>query len=185
MSQEILRQKIHDCNTVIKEQGFKDGSTMAFTAIKEKKVYSAHLGDSRIIIVNKNGEISFQTHDHKPENRDEVERIREAGSFIMKKRVANILAVSRCLGDYNVNGVGHDPEIQTYDIKEDDKWLIICCDGVYDVMSSQHVANIAKDAKSAIELAYDIRNEAYSLLAFIKSFEYLNFTPKKLPKILY
>lgn len=166
VNEGTLRKIIKFTGAEILKEGYPDGSTMALAVVQQKKLISALLGDSRTIVISESGEVRFHTIDHKPESREEFERVRDMGGFIMKRRIGNNLAVARSLGDSDVFGVGHDPEIRTYDIKEDDKWLIICCDGVYDVLENENIAKIAASAKSPIELAYDIRNRAYSLQSY-------------------
>lgn len=52
------------------------------------------------------------------------------------------LAMSRSLGDYVAQSVGviPEPEIILYDIKIDDRVIIIASDGVWEFMSNEQVA---------------------------------------------
>ena len=52
------------------------------------------------------------------------------------------LAMSRSLGDYVAQSVGviPDPEIILYDIKIEDRVIIIASDGVWEFMSNEKVA---------------------------------------------
>ena len=68
------------------------------------------MGDSRAVLARRGGEqnstivvpLSF---DHKPDNPDEIERIRNAGGYVEDGRVDGELAVSRCLGDYHFKNI--------------------------------------------------------------------------------
>lgn len=65
------------------------------------------------------------SNDHKPNNLDEMTRIRENGGYISNKdgcwRVEGSLATSRALGDYPLKMkkvLIADPEIKTFKFKE-------------------------------------------------------------------
>ena len=86
------------------------------------------------------------SEDHKPDNVGELARIEAAGGFVEDGRVRGILSLSRALGDleYKLNrkiSVGAQmitcvPEISKVDLINDDKFLIIACDGIWDCLTS-------------------------------------------------
>ncbi|EAY05012.1 protein phosphatase 2C, putative [Trichomonas vaginalis G3] len=150
----------------LKAQHFNDGSTMALAVITPNRhIFSCHLGDSRTIVVRRDGSISHFTKDHKPDEKSEVKRVLSQHGFILKHRVMGLLAVSSSLGDFEVVGIGHQPVIREWVIDESDKWLVICCDGVFDVLTNEEVGKICQNATSASALAYDIKNIAFELLS--------------------
>ena len=55
--------------------------------------------------------------------------------------------MSRSFGDEVAASVGtiSEPEIETYDITNDDKFIIIASDGIWEFISSQECVNIIKD----------------------------------------
>lgn len=127
----------------------KAGSTAVCTLVSPKQVYIANCGDSRAIICRA-GDPVFSTRDHKPIVPSEKERIQNAGGTVMIQRVNGSLAVSRALGDYeykNVEGrgpceqlVSPEPEVFVLDRdEENDEFLILACDGIWDVMSNEDV----------------------------------------------
>lgn len=66
------------------------GTTAAVLFIKNGKFYSAHVGDSRIVISRKHPEtkqwiVNQRTADHKPELKEETERIERAGGEVKSK----------------------------------------------------------------------------------------------------
>lgn len=81
----------------IKEQ--MAGSTAITTLIREGKLYCANAGDSRAI-ASKNGQLVQLSHDHKPNNPEEMDRIYNAGGWVEFNRVNGNLALSRALGDF-------------------------------------------------------------------------------------
>jgi len=124
----------------------KSGSTAVACLISPTHVYLINCGDSRAISVSDN-QIVLTTHDHKPINPAERERIHNAGGSVMIQRVNGSLAVSRALGDYeykSVEGrgpceqlVSPEPEIYIHDRSDKDEFVVLACDGIWDVMSNE------------------------------------------------
>ena len=75
------------------------GSTAISCMIKDKKLYCANAGDSRAVAC-KNGQLVLLSNDHKPNNKEETERIYNAGGWVEFNRVNGNLALSRALGDF-------------------------------------------------------------------------------------
>ncbi len=79
--------------------------------IKNGIIYSANAGDSRSIAFTTAKSTVSLSHDHKPENKIEKERIQNAGGLIVENILCKVLqsnskseisciAVSRALGDF-------------------------------------------------------------------------------------
>ena len=77
-------------------------------------------------------------------------------------RLHGILGPSRSMGDYEIPGNIPAPEIHEYEVSENDRWIVIGCDGVFDVLMNDQIGVISKKAKSSLELAYEVRNRAFS-----------------------
>lgn len=69
-------------------------------------VFCANSGDSRAILVLKSGKIVELSEDHKPENENELKRIKAGGGFVEDGRVQGIIAVSRAIGDWEYKNPG-------------------------------------------------------------------------------
>ena len=120
-------------------------------------LYVAHVGDSRAILLSASG-VSPLTNDHKADRPDEVERIRAAGGFVVHKRVMGELAISRAIGDMDFkrpsssepgfNFVVADPEVGERAVREEEDVLLLACDGLYDVMTNEKVAEYVRQALS-------------------------------------
>jgi serine/threonine protein phosphatase PrpC len=81
------------------------------------------------------------TKDHKPLSFDENKRILKIGGNIIQDEGddarINGLSVSKAFGDLDAKPhVSHLPDIYDYDLNKD-KFLIMACDGVWDVLSNQ------------------------------------------------
>ena len=149
----------------LRSNNIRDGATIAFTIVSKTQVSYASLGDTRALIVHKNGSIDPLTVDHKPTDPSERDMIRDNKSFVSDQRTAGVLAVSRSLGDFLIQGVSHLPDIKSRDLKETDSRLIIACDGVFDVLTPHEVGQIAIQEKDVNKAAVKIRNIAISRLS--------------------
>ncbi len=113
----------------------------------------ANAGDSRAVMSVK-GEAVALSEDHKPTNQGESARIVAAGGFVEFGRVNGNLALSRALGDFEFKQsanlspetqiVTADPELTVHDHTDDDEFVVIACDGIWDVFSSQQVIDFVR-----------------------------------------
>jgi hypothetical protein len=76
------------------------GCTSVMVYINGNDLWCANAGDSRAIIVRKDGSVEPLSYDHKPDNEQEKERIENAGMTVMMGRVIGNLALSRAIGDF-------------------------------------------------------------------------------------
>jgi serine/threonine protein phosphatase PrpC len=101
-----------------------------------------NIGDCRAVLCNEYNIAVNLTKDHKPMHWEEKIRIESLGGVIIKEanddpRIKG-LSVSRAFGDLDATPyVTHVPEIFNYKVNADSKFVILGCDGVWDVLSSQ------------------------------------------------
>ncbi|ENN78131.1 protein phosphatase 1A isoform X2 [Dendroctonus ponderosae] len=145
----------------------KSGTTAVCAFISPKGLFIANCGDSRAVLC-RNGSPAFSTQDHKPGLPSEMARIVRAGGSVMIHRVNGSLAVSRALGDFeykNVKGrgpceqlVSPEPEIFVQDRDHRlDEFLVLACDGVWDVMSNE---DLCAYIRSRLQVTEDLREVA-------------------------
>jgi len=132
----------------------KSGSTAIVALVSPNLVIFGNCGDSRAIFCS-NGAVTFCSVDHKPSNADEKSRIEKAGGSVMIQRVNGSLAVSRALGDFEYKMdstlapveqlVSPEPEVSIESRNPPlDEFLVLACDGVWDVMSNGDVADFVR-----------------------------------------
>ncbi|KAF2677260.1 PP2C-domain-containing protein [Lentithecium fluviatile CBS 122367] len=129
------------------------GCTASVGIISKDKIYVANSGDSRTVLGIK-GRAKPLSYDHKPQNEAEKARIQAAGGFVDFGRVNGNLALSRAIGDFEFKKsaelppeqqiVTAFPDVEIHDISEDDEFLVIACDGIWDVQSSQAVVEFVR-----------------------------------------
>ncbi|KAI8363721.1 phosphatase 2C-domain-containing protein [Mortierella sp. GBAus27b] len=137
------------------EYGADSSGCTAITATftKDNSLYVGNAGDSRAVL-GSNGTAIALSNDHKPVNREETRRIVAAGGFVEYGRVNGSLALSRALGDFEFKmnaTLGPDDQIVTANpvivnrkLTDDDEFLVLACDGIWDCMSSQDVISFVR-----------------------------------------
>jgi len=119
----------------------------------DRFLYSANAGDARAVLC-RDGIALRLTHDHKGSDEDEQKRIQEAGGLVVMNRVSGILAVTRSLGDHKMKKyVIGEPYHSTEPVKlnEKDNFLIIACDGVWDVISDQEACDFLNKEENRVK----------------------------------
>ncbi|SPP77533.1 probable protein phosphatase 2C T23F11.1 [Drosophila guanche] len=128
------------------------GSTAVVVLVKDSKLYCANAGDSRAIACV-NGQLEILSMDHKPNNEGESKRIIEGGGWVEFNRVNGNLALSRALGDFVFKRSNKKPEdqivtaypdVETRKIMEDWEFIVLACDGIWDVMSNAEVLEFCR-----------------------------------------
>lgn len=152
----------------LKKENDSSGSTaVVYLAIKYPN-QQAHemlinLGDSRAIWIKKE-QVQESTYDHKPDNREEFDRIMNnkertgaikgvirARNYVLARdrEYDRYLAVSRAFGDYHFKTdrnasyysgcISAEPDIYEINTKPDD-YIVLASDGLWDYMNSEEVA---------------------------------------------
>lgn len=133
------------------EEPPRGGMTAAIKAEGElrRMLYTANVGDARAVL-SRNGKAVRLTYDHKGSDKKEVRRIQEAGGFVLNNRVNGVLAVTRSLGDSAMKEyVVGSPYTSTMELNDADEFLIIACDGLWDVIEDQPAVELIRDSPSA------------------------------------
>ena len=131
-----------------KNFSYHTGSTSLVVIFFKKREHKylniLNTGDCRCVISRDNCALSL-TKDHKPHWPEERARIKKLGGEIAYDgynwRVKD-LSVSRAFGDIDSTPyLTHLPDIFQYRLEKTDKFVIIACDGVWDVISNQEAVN--------------------------------------------
>ncbi|EQL01172.1 Protein phosphatase 2C [Ophiocordyceps sinensis CO18] len=129
------------------------GCTACVCLIADKTLYVANAGDSRGVLGIK-GRAKPLSQDHKPQLESEKKRITAAGGFVDFGRVNGNLALSRAIGDFEFKKsaemspenqiVTAFPDVTVHDITDEDEFLVLACDGIWDCQSSQAVVEFVR-----------------------------------------
>ena len=129
--------------------------------INKKYLYCINIGDSRCIIINKKG-IMRLSKDDRVEEPEEKERIIKEGGVIYNGRIYGVLMLSRCFGDWNIKnyGVSCEPHIAKIELNEDDLYLVIASDGVWDYMKDEEFKVLMETDVNTMDICKDIITES-------------------------
>jgi serine/threonine protein phosphatase PrpC len=116
-----------------------DGTTAVAAIIENNRLQLVWAGDSRAVLA-KDGKIAFATTDHKPDT--ERKAIESRGGLVYAGRIGG-LAVGRSLGDKQVaQWTSHEPDIKEFNLDDGYDFVILACDGVWDVLSNEDAVNL-------------------------------------------
>ncbi|KAL7692108.1 putative PPM-type phosphatase domain, protein phosphatase 2C family [Plasmopara halstedii] len=132
------------------------GSTAVSVILRRTSALVTSVGDSQIVL-STNGQATNMCIAHTPELSTERARILAAKGQITKGRIYGMLGVSRAFGDidfktgrgefkkrFNGDLVSAIPDVVVHEITSQDEFMVLGCDGLYDVMKPQDVVNFVR-----------------------------------------
>lgn len=140
-----------------REQGHACGTTALAALVWGSTVYIANAGDSRAVLC-RDGKPLQLTQDHRPSCQEELRRVEAHGGFVCPEdRVNGHLAVTRAIGDFSsefkvfkddvlVGPLTAEPDVITHHLTRGDEFLVLACDGLFDMFSSERVVELARDS---------------------------------------
>ena len=146
----LIRVKALSGNPEPIEVVMNSGCTAVTALIQKDWLYVANAGDSRCVVA-KGGIACPMSVDHKPDLPEELNRIERARGCVEEGRVMGNLNLSRSLGDLRykqnmeldpkeqmITGL---PDVRKMQIAEDVDFIVLACDGVWDIFSSEACVN--------------------------------------------
>lgn len=132
------------------------GCTAVVAVVRGKQLYVANAGDSRCVLAEE-GKAIEMSHDHKPDLPTERNRITRAGGYVEDGRVMGNINLSRSIGDmeYKKNPalppeeqmITANPDIMTRTLSGKSNYLILACDGIWDILTCQQCVDIVYDCE--------------------------------------
>ncbi|KDP33644.1 hypothetical protein JCGZ_07215 [Jatropha curcas] len=127
------------------------GTTALAALVIGRLLVVANAGDCRAVLCRR-GKAIEMSRDHKPICNKERKRIEASGGQVSDGYLNGILNVARALGDWHLEGMkgtdggplSAEPELMTTQLTEEDEFLIIGCDGIWDVFRSQNAVDFAR-----------------------------------------
>ncbi|KAF3447190.1 hypothetical protein FNV43_RR12370 [Rhamnella rubrinervis] len=127
------------------------GTTALAALVIGRMLVVANAGDCRAVLCRR-GKAIEMSRDHKPMCNKEKKRIEASGGYVYDGYLNGQLNVARALGDWHMEGMkGRDggplsaePELKSTKLTEEDEFLIIGCDGIWDVFMSQNAVDFAR-----------------------------------------
>eukprot|EP00930_Biecheleria_cincta_P057835 TRINITY_DN43706_c0_g1_i1.p1 TRINITY_DN43706_c0_g1~~TRINITY_DN43706_c0_g1_i1.p1 ORF type:complete len:444 (-),score=57.61 TRINITY_DN43706_c0_g1_i1:266-1597(-) len=143
------------------------GCTAVACLVQQDTIIVANAGDSRAVLC-RNGKAIECSQDHKPGLQTEAARIQRAGGYIVEQnlgtqtihRINGDLSLSRSIGDlrfkknhqlpFQEQMVSCVPDMFSFNRQLGDEFLVLACDGIWDVLSSQQVVDCVRMDLDAI-----------------------------------
>ncbi|XVF62386.1 hypothetical protein PTKIN_Ptkin09bG0003600 [Pterospermum kingtungense] len=149
------------------------GTTLLTALVLGRHLLVANAGDCRAVLCRKGVAVEM-SQDHRPCFLPERKRVEELGGYIDDGYLNGYLAVTRALGDWHLkfplgsaSPLIAEPDVRQIALTEDDEFLIIGCDGIWDVMSSQFAVSLVRRGlrrhDDPEECAKELVNEASRL----------------------
>lgn len=133
------------------------GCTAVCVLLRKQDVITANAGDSRAVMCRK-GQAVELSYDHKPASETEKKRIEASGGWLEDTaggaRVNGNLNLSRAIGDLEYKKrsdlkpeeqtICSTPDIVVRELTPEDEFIVLACDGVWDVMSNQDICDFIR-----------------------------------------
>ena len=133
------------------KEGYGSGSTALVCILDNETILIGSAGDCRAVICH--GDKAVQLNkEHRPNEPKERARIEKLGGkieFDGDDYRIGALNVSRGFGDFDTTPyVSHEPDITKFNMTSKDRFVILACDGVWDVVDNQEAVNfVLKEIK--------------------------------------
>jgi protein phosphatase PTC2/3 len=120
--------------------------------VLHRSLLVANAGDCRAVLCRRGKAIEMSS-DHKPSCNSEMARIEASGGYVDDGYLNGQLNVTQAIGDWHMEGMkacdglgplSAEPEVMTRDLTEEDEFLIMGCDGIWDVFRSQNAVDFAR-----------------------------------------
>ncbi|KEG14207.1 protein phosphatase 2C-like [Trypanosoma grayi] len=129
------------------------GTAVSCVLLSKGEVVCANAGDCRAVLYRGNTAVPLSI-DHKPSVPSERARIEKAGGTVQSQRVNGTLALSRAVGDldfkenldlpWDEQMVTALPDVRRIKWTPEDAFVVIACDGVWDVLSNEDCCELVK-----------------------------------------
>eukprot|EP01062_Namystynia_karyoxenos_P066974 TRINITY_DN6088_c0_g1_i1.p1 TRINITY_DN6088_c0_g1~~TRINITY_DN6088_c0_g1_i1.p1 ORF type:complete len:467 (+),score=57.46 TRINITY_DN6088_c0_g1_i1:133-1401(+) len=137
---------------IFREEGMSDcGAAAVAVLLRGPELWVANLGDCRAVVCDAGRAVAL-TRDHRASDPREKARVQAAGAFVAFGRVCATLMVTRTFGDYGFKGslltgpatpVSNIPELARFVLTSQSQFVLLACDGVFDVLSNEQAIAVA------------------------------------------
>lgn len=164
INNETITKMCDDFQETITGMNETQGTTMDLVVVmkEERKILVSHIGDTKVALFANDGSVRFETLAQNAYMRSELERLRNEKIRLRKMRTSGTLAMSRSLGDIQIAGVLHKAEFSEIELVEDDRWLVIACDGIMDDVDMKSMSETLVKTNCALKASCLLRDMAYS-----------------------
>ena len=147
---------------------FNVGSTACIIYITkengQKCLYSANIGDTRSLLITFN-DYKRLSYDHRASDPSEYKRITDNGGIVFAGRVYGTLMLSRSFGDWELKpyGVSSEPYVTRINITDNDKYVVVASDGIWDTLEDNDVFMMSKNFNNSKEFCDNLVKKAMEI----------------------
>lgn len=142
---KLVRGAVDEAHNLILKRVPGGGTTLTLVLAIGENLYSAHVGDSRIYLMDSNGKMNLKTRDHSL-----VKRLIDLGeiteSIARDHPQRNVLY--RALGQSDP----FEPDIDQFTLEKGER-ILICSDGLWGVLDPDQMLEIARKTADLDEMA--------------------------------
>lgn len=140
------------------------GTTAVNVYVKDGFVFWANTGDSNALVIKNNGHAIQLTEDHRLDNHNEMNRIKNAGGVLVNgyaMKGAYGIQPTRALGDtyFKSMGILSEPATGKYKLEENDSHIIVGSDGLFDFMENEEIGKFITSFSSIKKAAEELKKE--------------------------
>ncbi|KAJ0397883.1 hypothetical protein ATCC90586_006469 [Pythium insidiosum] len=174
-----LKTTVEDTFAAVDEQIFHkqldSGSTAISALVRGRQALIASVGDSQAVL-STGGRARPVSVIHTPETDSERERILTAKGVVVQGRIFGLLSVSRSFGDndfktsrgeykdkFRGDLVTAIPDLMELTLSNDDEFLVLGCDGLFEVMQPQQVVDFVR---AKLELHGEVQHACEELVSY-------------------
>jgi protein phosphatase 1L len=157
---KALQETYSEIDKAVRSWAKYVGSTALTAFIVDNSLFVANVGDTRAVLSH-GGKALRLSIDHKPDLPSETRRIRTAGGYVSAGRVKGLLSVSRAIGDSSLPQVIAVPDILQRELTDEDEFLILACDGLWDVVTDQQAVSLIRENNDIESAAKTLVSKAF------------------------
>ena len=157
----LIKPAIDEVQEYVKKTWPDQGCSAAILCVfQNQAIYTANLGDTRIMIISPDGELLHLSEVHDNSNELEVQTVTLRGATLNNGKIMGQTSLTRSIGDGAIDKyISHEPFCQS--MKRVDRMVaVIACAGVWEVLPEKRVAQLAVSHTTAMAAANAITNEA-------------------------
>ncbi len=152
---KLVSEAVHQAQNMIRQRVPGGGTTLTLAMNLGEKFYTAHVGDSRLYVINSESEMILWTKDHSLVKRlVDLGEITEHEARIHPKR--NVLV--RALGQIDP----FEPDLDQFSLKVSER-MMICSDGLWGVVDEQQMLTIISRFSNLDQAACELVKTANEL----------------------
>lgn len=134
------------------DDSLSSGTTVLTALLQGRNLLVANAGDCRAVLCRKGMAVPM-SRDHDPSSAWEKSRIESVGGYVVDGYVNGQVTVARAIGDWHMQGLKEEggqgplsalPEIQSMVLSEEDEFLLMGCDGLWDVFTNEGAISFAR-----------------------------------------